>query len=60
MDDGYCLFIIFTGLLTFAMPNPVQPPFAVIAFALVLACRVGPAAEKRGPHEERDRHGAGR
>ncbi len=55
-DDGYCVFILIACMVTLAVPSTGQVIVAVFAFALAVAARVAPAADKHGDHQHHTRH----
>jgi hypothetical protein len=59
VDDSFCLFVIVASLLTFAMPEPAQGPFALFAAALALASRLGGADSAEQEDAGQDRRTVG-
>jgi hypothetical protein len=55
-DDRYQLFVIFSCIVTLAMPTVAQTLFATFAFALAVAARCGTGDGDRDGTAERDRH----
>jgi hypothetical protein len=55
-DDRYLLFVIFTCIVTLAVPSAAQALVATFACALVVAARLCTGDPDRPGTAERDRH----